>query len=534
MIFATFVGNFVGNFVEKWADSRQSFRQSSDEAFLGQALNSLSRRPRTMTVITKRKTKRMKPINSSTLESLWHDADAREVRLREMVQQQLQENPPPSIDDQIVASYFLALRTKKLTEIGKEIAYHATSGIKQPRPGSLLAQCTGQSVGVNEWDRTGRLGILHMAYPLKMLLNEHGYLTSCDLLHTTAGAILFDVYENQDARLVRLTIPDHVLKTFPGPAYGALGLREANGFSADEPALGTILKPTAGITPDEVGQLVEQAARCPLFLFVKEDENLYPHVDYSPVRKRTEKAVAGILRAKESRGKKDIVFAPHITGSPHEILDTVHAVLEAGATGVMFSESFAGGTVRMVREATKDHHHPPAIYGHNAGIGVKTGCIWREVIDLLARLDGIDFRQTAPVRPGKPYIRPYGAEWHASEEVLTGPLPGGIKATMIARAGGLDQGNIILNLQDAEKRGLTSAILLLAGSAINSIKNSDGIADPQYGAEAMLEALDVHRSGELEGVSIDEHLAALFALAEKKTLTALQDALRQRYGGPSS
>src|ERR1043165_4129283 len=102
----------------------------------------------------------------------------------------------------------------------------------------------------------------------------------------------------------------------------------------------------------------------------------------------------------------------------------------------MFSETFAGGTVRMVREATKKLPNPPAIYGHNAGIATKTWSIWREVIDLLARLDGIDFRQTAPVRRGAPFIYPYGAEWEASEHVLTKPLPG-INATMIARAGGL-------------------------------------------------------------------------------------------------
>ena len=142
----------------------------------------------------------------------------------------------------------------------------------------------------------------------------------------------------------------------------------------------------------------------------------------------------------------------------------------------MFSETFAGGTVRMVREATKHLPHPPAIYGHNAGIGVKTrGGIWREVIDLLARLDGIDIRQTAPVRPGPPFIRPYGAEWEASEEVLSRELPG-IRPTMIARAGGLDQGNIILNLADAERRGLAANVLFLAGSAINSDQECRGPA----------------------------------------------------------
>jgi len=182
----------------------------------------------------------------------------------------------------------------------------------------------------------------------------------------------------------------------------------------------------------------------------------------------------------------------------------------------------------MVREATKNLATPPAIYGHNAGIGVKTRGIWREVIDLLARLDGIDFRQTAPVKPGTPFLRPYGAEWVASEAILACPLPG-IKPTMIVRAGALDQGNIGLNLADVEQRGITDKVLFLAGSAINSIKSDQGKPDPTLGAEAMMQALEVHRSGELSGIPSEKHLAALVALAERQKLTALRTALRQRY-----
>lgn len=471
----------------------------------------------------------MAKLDEKTRNLLWHDSDAREVRLRELVEASLVQNPPPVAEDQIVATYFFALRTLKLAEIGELIAYHATSGIKTPPAGSLLAQCTGKSLAVEPWDSTERLGLVHMAYPLKMLLNQRGSVTSCDLLHTVAGAGLFDVFENQDARLVRLTIPDAVMRTFPGPAHGPLRLREAHGFSADEPVFGTILKPTAGITPDVVGRLVEQAARCPLFLFIKEDENLYPNLEYSPVAQRTELAVQSIQRVQEQRGNKGLVFAPHITGAPHEILETVNAVLDAGATGVMFSESFSGGTVRMVREATKDRAQPPAIYGHNAGIGVRTWCIWREVIDLLARLDGIDFRQTAPIRSGEPYIRPFGGEWEASEKILTCPLPGDIQPTMIARAGALDQGNIIANLLDAQKRELSPYILFLAGSAINSIKNSQGQSDPGYGAQAMMQAIDVFYSGELTDVSMEQHVATLAKIAADRQLTPLRDALRQRY-----
>jgi ribulose-bisphosphate carboxylase large chain len=472
----------------------------------------------------------MKRLTADTLEQLWYDLDAREERLRAVARDRLAESPPPALDDQIVATYFFAFRTQTLEQGAQEISYHATSGTRHVPPGSLLEQCTGRAVGVGPFDAGGRIGLLHMAYPLKMLLQADGHLTSTDLLHTVAGAILFDVYENQDARLVALQIPERVLRTFPGPAHGPAGLRARTRFPAGEPAFGTILKPTAGITPPEVGRLVEEAAACPLLMFVKEDENLYPNLDYSPAAARTRRAVAAIERAREKRGGRGLIFAPHVTGAPHEILDTVHAVLEAGATGVMFSESFSGGTVRMVREATKRLPQPPAIYGHNAGIGVKTRAIWREVIDLLARLDGIDFRQTAPVRPGAPFLRPYGLEWGASEDALARPLPG-IRPVMIARAGGLAQGNIGLNLADAERRGLGDGVLFLAGSAINSVKNARGEYDPRLGAEAMQQALDVHRSGELREVSAERHAATLLGVAGRKGLKALREALRQRYPG---
>ncbi len=190
----------------------------------------------------------MTPLDADTRDLLWLDPDVRAVRLRRLVMERMAETPPPRLDDHVVASYFLALRNTALDAAAKEIAYHATSGVKNPPPGSLLAQCTAQAVGIDPWDATGRMGLLHAAFPLKMLLQPDGHLTSCDLLHTVAAAIIFDVYDSQDAQLVALQIPEPALRTFPGPAYGPFGLREAAHFAPEEPAFGTILKPTAGIT----------------------------------------------------------------------------------------------------------------------------------------------------------------------------------------------------------------------------------------------------------------------------------------------
>ena len=127
-----------------------------------------------------------------------------------------------------------------------------------------------------------------------------------------------------------------------------------------------------------------------------------------------------------------------------------------------------------------------------------------------------------------PFLKPYGAEWTASEAALSRPLAD-IRPVMIVRAGGLDQGNICMNLVDAEERGLTDSILFMAGSAINSIKNSDGKSDPHLGSEAMMEALEVHRSGELRDVPIEEHVPTLMAIAQRRKYSALAAALHQRY-----
>src|SRR6266508_1145977 len=114
----------------------------------------------------------MRALDAKTLDLLWHDEDDRETRLRTIVADRLGEKPSPRSDDHVVATYFFALRTLNLSELATEIVYHATSGIRKPPAGSLLAACTGKAVGIDAFDASERIGLLHMAYPLKMLLDE--------------------------------------------------------------------------------------------------------------------------------------------------------------------------------------------------------------------------------------------------------------------------------------------------------------------------------------------------------------------------
>ena len=164
--------------------------------------------------------------------------------------------------------------------------------------------------------RRGGSGCLHVAFPLKMMRHPDGRVTSCDLLHTLAGAVIFDMFENQDARLISIQMPDEVIRTFPGPAYGPINIRKKTGFALDQPAFGTILKPTAGITPEDVERLVGEVAGSPLLMFIKEDEDLYPDLDYSPVAERTKRAIAAIERVRDQRGGLGLVYSPHVSAGP--------------------------------------------------------------------------------------------------------------------------------------------------------------------------------------------------------------------------
>ena len=459
------------------------------------------------------------------------DLDRREAALREAIYDQSDFwAEAPEDPDAIVATYFIRARVGTLNDSAKSISYHMTTAEKHPAPGSLVEQCTGRPAGVLAWNAAQNTGLVRVAFPLKMFERADGQYYTTDILHIAGGAGVFALWDFREAKLVDVKMPMAVMDAFPGPAYGFSGVRALTRLQENEPAFGTILKPTAGITDDQVARLVEAVAAESLFMFIKEDENLLPPLPYCDVVERARKSVEAIGRVTERRDGRGLIYCPHVTAPPHLILETVRRVLETGVNGIMFSEQYIGGTVRAVREMTRDMARPPVIYGHNGGITSRTSSIWREVLDLFARLDGIDFRQTAPLTAGSPLLRPQGLEWRKCEDVLSRPM-GRIKPVMVTRAGGLDQGNIIMNLVDAGHSLPPGQVMYLAGSAINSIRNGRGEPDAALGARAMREAIELWRAGDApdEALPPEQYFQALYAAARSLSMTALMRALEQRY-----
>jgi len=371
---------------------------------------------------------------------------------------------------------------------------------------------------------------VRIAFPLINIWDtKHNTIYSSEILHIVAGAVQFDFPKNIDIKLVDLAMSDKVISAFPGPAFGPEGLRKLAGYG-DGIAFGTIGKPKTGLTAEEYAQVIAEAARNPLFLFVKDDENYGVWYKFSPLDKRVKAVMEAVKEATKERKRGEIIYAPHIGNCVQNLKENIDIALDNGATAIMFSEIYGRGGVRMAREYMAETGRQVPIYGHNGGITPLTRVIYREILDMFARLDGIDMRQTGPVGTHKlPLLRPYGDEWVACEEVLTKPL-GHHKPVMVARAGGLDQGNIILNLADIKARGYNpNNFIMLSGSAINEWLNESGEYDPSGGAVAMQQAIQAYEKDGFEALPSETHVERLYKHAQKYGYRELASALKQRY-----
>ncbi len=460
------------------------------------------------------------------------DLDARERAIRELVYDRLPKDPP--LEDAIVASYFVSSEASTIGSIAVDVAKLQTTAVDNPPPGSLLERCTGRVVDVQPWDNDGRLGLVRIAFPVE-ILESSGSFYSTEIFHIVSGAVQHDLTASTDVKLVDVLLPDRVQKAFPGPAFGAdgftriVGRQRADSNTGPSPLLGTIVKPCSGITTDELVAVVDQACQSEQIVFIKEDENLHPDFPWCPLEDRAKRVQRKVEVINAGRSGSSLVYAPHITSSPSRFSEHLRTALDAGVSAVMFSETYAGGLFRLARDIISAGCYDCLIYGHNGGIGTRSRSIYREVLDLFARLDGIDFRQTAP-SGDTPYLRPAGLEHEKTEEILQRPLQGGQRPVVIVRAGGLDQGNLLANLREVERVGV-DRYLFLFGSAINGFEGSDGEPDPAAGVRAVEQAVEAYSdpSHTFDTLSGPEHVVELSQYAEAAGMRELGSSLRQRY-----
>jgi ribulose-bisphosphate carboxylase large chain len=206
-----------------------------------------------------------------------------------------------------------------------------------------------------------------------------------NLLATIAGN-LFELGEVTGLRVVDLDLPADYAAQFPGPRFGAAGTRQVAGVHG-RPLIGTIIKPSIGLSPEETADLVDQLCAADID-FIKDDE-VIGDPPYAPLAARVRAVMPVIHRHTDRTGRK-VMMAFNISDDAEAMLRHHDMVVQAGGTCVMVSINWTGpAAITCLRR-----HAEVPIHGHRNGFGMFNRApmlgLDYDVYQKLWRLAGVD------------------------------------------------------------------------------------------------------------------------------------------------
>jgi len=231
---------------------------------------------------------------------------------------------------------------------------------------------------------TYRRAEVTLSFPL------HNFGPSLPNLLATAAGNLYELREFSGLRLIDVELPEAFANKYPGPQFGIEGTRKLTGVYG-RPIIGTIVKPSIGLKPEEYGPLVRQLAEAGLD-FVKDDE-LCADPPAAPLAERVKVVMREIERAADKTGKK-MMYAFNITGDIDELRRNHDLVARAGGTCVMVGVNNVGfaGVAYLRRYAELP------IHGHRNQWGAMTRSpllgMSFTAFQKLCRLAGVDHLHT--------------------------------------------------------------------------------------------------------------------------------------------
>jgi ribulose-bisphosphate carboxylase large chain len=184
-----------------------------------------------------------------------------------------------------------------------------------------------------------------------------------NLIATIAGN-LFELKPFSGIRLLDVRLPSAFAAAYPGPKFGMQGTRRLAGVE-DRPLIGTIIKPSVGLSAKETGGLVAELCKGGID-FIKDDE-LQADGPGCPFDDRVRAVLAAVNEAADRTGKKTMV-AFNLTGEIDEMRRRHDLVLAEGGTCVMASVTGVGmsGMIALGR------HTELPIHAHRCGWGALT------------------------------------------------------------------------------------------------------------------------------------------------------------------
>lgn len=186
--------------------------------------------------------------------------------------------------------------------------------------------------------------------------------TNLSVAFTTVAGNLFELSPFSGLKLLDVTFPPEFAQVYQGPAFGIAGTRKLTNVY-DRPIIGTIIKPSVGLSPEQTATLAHTLAEAGLD-FIKDDE-LQANSPHSPFGARV-KAVMDVVNRHADRTGKKVMVAFNITDDLDQMLRHHEVVLEHGGTCVMVNMIAVGlPAISHLRR-----HCQLPIHGHRAGWGM--------------------------------------------------------------------------------------------------------------------------------------------------------------------
>jgi ribulose-bisphosphate carboxylase large chain len=181
------------------------------------------------------------------------------------------------------------------------------------------------------------------------------------IISTVAGN-LFELRPLSGLRLLDLEFPESLSESFPGPQFGIAGTRRLTSV-CDRPIIGTIVKPSIGLSPQQTAELVRALGEAGVD-FVKDDE-LMANPPHSPLNDRVAAVMQVVNELAQANGRK-LMYAFNISDQLDRMLEHHDAVVAAGGTCVMVSLNSVGyAGVEFLRRRCQ-----LPIHGHRNGWGI--------------------------------------------------------------------------------------------------------------------------------------------------------------------
>lgn len=175
---------------------------------------------------------------------------------------------------------------------------------------------------------------------------------------------LYELSDHTGCKLCDVDFPTQLADRYPGPRHGVAGTRRLTGV-ANRPIIGTIIKPSVGLSPDDTALLVRQLGEAGID-FIKDDE-LMADPPHCPLKERVDRVMREIDQLAE-RTRRKIMYAVNITDELDAMKRHYEHVVQAGGTCVMVSLNHVGyAGVSHLRQYCE-----LPIHGHRNGWGMWT------------------------------------------------------------------------------------------------------------------------------------------------------------------